>query len=63
MADGLDSGAFDRLIEIADVIGPEVQRKLERHFVSDGSVVVQNLKAAWDRLEASSFVDAVQPSS
>ena len=51
MADGLDSGAFDRLIEIVDGIGAKVQRKLERHFVSDGSVVVLNLKATSNRLE------------
>ena len=63
MADGLDSGAFDRLIEIVDGIVAKVQRKLERHFVSDGSVVVLNLKAAWDRLEAPSFVDAVPPAA
>ena len=41
----------------------EVQRKPERHFLSDGSVVVLILKAAWDRLDAPSFVDAVHPSS
>ena len=63
MADGLDSGVFDRLIEIVDGIGAKVQRKLERYFGSDGSVAVLNLKAAWDRLEAPSFVDAEHPSS
>ena len=63
MAAELDPGAFDRLIEIVDGIGAKVQRKLERHVASDGSVVVLNLKAAWDRLEAPSFIDAVHPSS
>jgi len=63
MAAELDPGAFDRLIEIVDGIGAKVQRKLERHVASDRSVVVLNLKAAWDRLEAPSFIDAVHPSS
>ena len=51
MVVGLDSGAFDRLIEIVDGIGAKVQRELERHFVSNGSVVVLNLKATSNRLE------------
>jgi len=63
MAEELDSATFDRLIEILDGIGAKVQRKLERHFAADESVVVLNLKAAWDRVDDPSFIDAVHPSS
>ncbi|QNI91281.1 hypothetical protein SynBOUM118_00916 [Synechococcus sp. BOUM118] len=62
-AEKLDSATSDRLVEILDGIGAKVQRKLERHFADDGSVAVLNLKAAWDRVQAPSFVDAVHPSS
>ena len=63
LADVFDSATFDRLVAIVDGIGAKVQRKLERHFASNDSVAVLNLKAAWDRLEAPDFVDAVHPSS
>lgn len=63
LADAFDSATFDRLVAIVDGIGAKVQRKLERHFASNDSVAVLNLKAAWDRLEAPDFVDAVHPSS
>ena len=63
IAAGLVPGAFERLIEILDGIGAKVQRKLERHVASNRSFVVLNLKAAWDRLEAPFFIDAVHPSS
>ena len=63
LADAFDSATFDRLLAIVDGIGAKVQRKLERHFASNDSVAVLNLKAAWDRLEAPGFVDAVHPSS
>ena len=63
LADAFDSATFDRLVAIVDGIGAKVQRKLERHFASNDSVAVLNLKAAWDRLEAPGFVDAVHPSS
>ena len=63
MAEELDSATFDRLIEILDGIGAKVQRKLERRFAADESVVVLNLKAAWDRVDDPLFIDAVHPSS
>jgi len=63
LADAFDSATFERLVAIVDGIGAKVQRKLERHFASNDSVAVLNLKAAWDRLEAPGFVDAVHPSS
>ena len=63
LADAFDSATFDRLVAIVDGIGAKVQRKLERHFASNDSVAVLNLKAAWDRIEAPDFVDAVHPSS
>ena len=63
LADAFDSATFDRLVAIVDGIGAKVQRKPERHFASNDSVAVLNLKAAWDRLEAPDFVDAVHPSS
>ncbi|MEC8213832.1 MAG: hypothetical protein VX069_02040 [Cyanobacteriota bacterium] len=58
MAAGPDPGSFERLTEIVDGIN-----KLTRHVASDRSVVVLNLKVAWDRLEAYSLIDAVHPSS
>ena len=63
MAEELDSATFERLIEIVGGIGVKVQRKLERHFAADGSVAVLNLKAAWDRVQDPSSVDAMHARS
>ena len=63
MAALVDLGAFDNPIEIVDGVGAKEQRKLKRHIASDRYVVVLNLKAALDRLEAPSCIDAVHPSS